>query len=429
MVNLRPFRALHYDPAAVGDLAAVIAPPYDVIDAAELDRLYDRSRYNVVRIDLNRSADRYAAAAAEFDAWLASGVLVRDTEACLYYYVQDFVLPEGGTRQRSGLMAAVRLEPFESGNIRPHERTFSRAKEDRLKLTIACRANLSSIFGVYPGHAGALAPAREAAEVAPAWIDVRDDRGGRHRVWRVADRSRIERMRAALGDATILIADGHHRYETSLAYRERRRAEGDTDSEAPHNYVLMYLASMEDPGLVVLPTHRLWRSAPGDVPPDWLARLAEHFDIEDFEPSAAGEAALLARLEREPGVGCFGLRSADPERCCLLRLRDERRLDEALPAVHPVVRRLDVEVLDALVLKRLLGVGASEAGIAYTHDQREALAAPRSGAARAAFLLRPPRMSEVEAVCSAGELMPQKSTYFYPKLQTGLVFHSLDRDE
>jgi uncharacterized protein (DUF1015 family) len=429
MVNLRPFRALHYDPAVVGDLAAVIAPPYDVIDAAELDRLYDRSPYNVVRIDLNRSADRYAASAAEFRAWLASGVLVRDAEPCLYYYVQDFVLPEGDARQRSGLMAAVRLEPFENGNIRPHERTFSRAKEDRLKLTIACRANLSSIFGIYPGHAEALAPAREISEGAPAWIDVRDERGGRHRVWRVPDPSRIEGIRASLRDATILIADGHHRYETALAYRERRRAEGDTDPDAPHNDVLMYLTSMEDPGLLVLPTHRLWRPTKGDARPDWFSRLAESFDIEEFEASPAGEAALLEQLERERGVACFGLRGAEPERCCILRFRDGSRLDGLMPDLHPVVRRLDVAVLDALVLRRMLGVGAAEGTIAYTHDQREALAAPRRGEATAAFLMRPPRMSEVEAVCMAGQLMPEKSTYFYPKLQTGLVFHSLDRDE
>jgi uncharacterized protein (DUF1015 family) len=427
MLNLRPFRALHYNAAAVGDLAAVIAPPYDVIDAAELDRLYERSPYNVVRIDLNRSADRYAASAAELRAWLASGVLVRDAEPCFYHYVQDFTLPDGEARRRSGLMVAVRLEPFSAGNIRPHERTFSRAKEDRLKLTIACRANLSPVFGVYPEHTGALAPAEHRSEHAEPWIDARDDHGSRHRVWRIADAGAIAAIQGALRDATVLIADGHHRYETALAYQDLRRAAGDTDPEAPHNYVLMVLTSMADPGLVVLPTHRLCRLPEGEPQRSWWSSLAAYFDVEDFPASAEGEARLWSHLGRETGAACFALRVARPARCCLLRLRDGHLLDAALAEIHPVVRRLDVTVLDALVLGRLLGLGTGEGEIGYTHDHREAFAAGRSGAG-AAFLLRSPRMSEVQAVSAAGQLMPQKSTYFYPKLATGLVFHCLDPD-
>jgi len=186
MIDLRPFRALHYDPAVVGDLADVIAPPYDVIDGAQLDRLGARSPYNVVRLILNRSEDRYAAAAAELAAWRRRGILVQERAPALYYYVQDFALADGSQRHRSGIMAAVRLEAFAAGNILPHERTFASAKADRLQLMRACRANLSAIFGVYPHGLDALASARAHADREPSWIDVTDG-GERHRVWRIIE--------------------------------------------------------------------------------------------------------------------------------------------------------------------------------------------------------------------------------------------------
>jgi uncharacterized protein (DUF1015 family) len=424
MIRIRPFRALHYDAAAVGDLAAVIAPPYDVIDDRQLDHLYERSPYNAVRLILNRSPDRYAAAAAELGEWRARGVLARDERPCLYYYVQDFALPGGVRRQRAGLMAAVHLESFAGGNIRPHERTFARAKEDRLKLLAACRANLSPIFGVYPDRLRALEPARrQSAEEAP-WIDVRDEVGDRHRVWRIADPSRVDRIGQALSDRTVFIADGHHRYETALAYRERLRERGDTEPEAPHDYVLMYLTSTDEPGLVLLPTHRVWR---GEAK-DWLAVVGEHFRVEDFPATLEGERALLARLAGETARGVLALRL--PDRACLLRLQDERLVDEALAELHPVVRWLDVTVLDGLVLRRLLGIdctrAAQEGELTYTHDDAQALRAAAREGAGAAFLLRAPRIEEVESACMAGQVMPEKSTYFYPKLQTGLVFHLLD---
>ena len=199
MIDFRPFRALHYDAAVAGPLADVIAPPYDVIDAAELDRLYARSPLNVVRLILNKSPDRYAAAAADLAAWRQRGALVQDREPCLYWYVQDFALADGTRHQRSGLLAAVRLQPFSAGNILPHERTFPSAKADRLKLMHACRTNLSPIFGVYPNRGEAAAPARATATATAPWIDV-EDGGQRHRVWRLAAPAVIAAM--AAGSAT-----------------------------------------------------------------------------------------------------------------------------------------------------------------------------------------------------------------------------------
>jgi uncharacterized protein (DUF1015 family) len=423
MIDPRPFHALHYDPAAVGDLADVIAPPYDVIDDAERDRLYARSPYNTVRLILNRAPDRYAAAAGDLAEWRRRGVLVRDREPGLYYYVQDFALPDGGRRQRSGLMAAVRLDPFGNGNILPHERTFPSAKADRLKLMAACRANLSAIFSVFPHGLEALAPARAHADASPAWIDVAES-GERHRVWRLTDRDAVARIIGGLRDVKVFIADGHHRYETALTYRDQRRAAGETDPDAPHNFLLMYLCSMDDPGLLILPTHRVWRAA---LPADWLARVGEHFEM---EPTS--DAALFAALANETRPGALGLHVRGATHLLRLRERDMAAVDRLLEAMHPVIRHLDVSVLDGFLLGRVLGIDSVRAGqegtLTFTHDDRQALHAVDAEGAAAAFLLRAPRMGEVERACLAGEVMPQKSTYFFPKLKSGLVFRLLDTD-
>lgn len=428
MITLRPFRSLYYDPAAAGDLAAVIAPPYDVIDEGQLERLYARSPFNVVRLILNREPDRYAAAAAELAAWKASGVLRRDPESCLYWYVQDFRVPGGGARQRSGLIGTVRLEPFESGNIRPHERTFARAKEDRLRLLRACRTNLSPIFGMYPHREEVLASVRPMLESQP-WVDVTDEAGERHRLWRIADPARIDEIARALRESSISIADGHHRYETALAYRDELQAQGSRDPEAPHNFVLMYLASMGDPGLVILPTHRLLHRLPSGNA-EARAKIESHFTVQALPGSAAGLRQLRAALEADQPPGTLGLRWAGEESLLLLRLQNPGVLEHHLSALHPVVRHLDVSVLDSFLLRDLLGIdcaaAAQEGRLTYTHDDEKADAAARSGSAAAAFFMRPPRIAEVEAACLAGQTMPQKSTYFYPKLLSGLVFHPLE---
>lgn len=429
MPILRPFRALHYDPRRAGNLATLIAPPYDVIDQAHLERLYDRDRHNVVRLILNREANRYDAAAGELAEWKREGILARDSEACLYFYVQDFRLADGSRYRREGLIASVRLERFSEGRIRPHERTFSRAKEDRLRLVRACETNLSPLFGVYADQWSATEPARAQAAAELPWIDVTDEFDERHRVWRVTSRTAIESIVAALRDTTVFIADGHHRYETALAYRDERHAAGETDPEAAHNFVLMYLASMDDPGLVILPTHRVIRRWPTAEMAARLAALEEHFSIESLPVSPQGERDALARLNADPAPGCFAVRATDPDRMLLLRLRNPQVLETRLSDFHPSVRSLDVTVLDAFVLRGLLGLectsAAQEGLLAYTHDDARAFDWVRKEGAAAAFLLRATKMVEVQAACLAGQTMPEKSTYFYPKLLSGLVFHPL----
>ena len=429
MIDLRPFRALHYNPALIADPAAVIAPPYDVIDDAAHARLLARSPYNVVRLILNREPNRYAAAAATLAAWRDERLLVQDPEGCFYDYVQDFSLPDGRRGRRAGLVATVRLEPFEAGNIRPHERTFARAKEDRLRLLEACRTNLSPIFGVYPGCIEPLDALRAGRRTAP-WLDLSDDRGERHRVWRLSDAATIDAITRAARGVSVFIADGHHRYETALAYRDRRRAEGGLDADAAPNFILMYLASMDDPGLVILPTHRVLRRLPSGRGEGWLESLRSYFEVETLTADDRGRGVLLSRLREATAPGLLGLCLGKPERLWLLRRRESPALDDALAGVHPAVRRLDVTLLDALVLRMAFGIdgtsAAQEGVLEYTHDDARAIAAVVSEGAAAAFVLRAPRIADVEAVCVAGQTVPEKSTYFYPKLMSGLVFHAFE---
>ena len=394
MAMIRPLAGLRYDPAHVGDVGRVLAPPYDVISPAEQTALYGRSPQNVVRLILPREPDRGAASARTLRAWVESGVLVREPEPAIYLYSQQFSLPDGSTRRRDGIICRLRLEDFSRGIVRPHERTLPGPKADRLAILRATGANLSPIMGLYdrPGE-----PVRElvgAAALGPPVIDV----SSWHQLWPITDAAAIERVTAALADETVIIADGHHRYETALAYRDEQRG-----NEAAR-YVLAYLANMEEEGVVILPTHRL---VPGPLslePAVLEARLRERFTVEPL-----------------PAVGCRSPGEID----CLLphrrvRLRARPEATARLAHLPPALRTLDVSLLHGLVLGPLLRV--ETARLAFTHEDEEAAEAVADGRAAAAFLLNPPTMTEVRAVCLAGELMPEKSTYFFPKLATGLVF-------
>lgn len=429
MPILQPFQALYYNRNACGDRSRVIAPPYDVISADYLADLYERSPYNVVRLILNRDPDRYESAARELRRWRDNEVLIRDPAPCFYYYVQDFRLRDGSTHTRGGLMAAVRLADFREGIILPHERTFASAREDRLKLLRACRVNLSPIFGMYADRADALEPVRRAAETEVPWIDVTDDRAERHRLWRVHRPDDIRHVIAGLRDATVFVADGHHRYETALAYRDECFAAGENDPHGPHCYVLMYLASMDDPGLVILPTHRVFARLPlsNDA---LLARLNELYASEALPNDGAGRGELSARLAGEDAPGSLGLCLAGKPDLLFLRLRDRAVIDRVLGRVDATVRTLDVGVLDGLLLRATLGIdcatAAQEGWLSYTHSDDEAIEAVGSGQAVASFLVRAPTIGQVRDACLAGQVMPEKSTYFYPKLLSGLIFRELD---
>ena len=427
MVMLRPFRPLRYNLGVVPDLADVVSPPYDVISVAHRNALHERSEHNVIHLILNRAADPYGTAAELLQAWRRDGVLARDSQPALCFYVEDFRLPNGHAHRREGIIGTVRLEPFSSRQIRPHERTFARAKEDRMRLLRACRTNLSPLFGLFADRMDVLDLARKAAGSRAADIDVRDDGDERHRVWLLHAADGIEAISAALAAEPVIIADGHHRYETALAYAEAQREQGQNDPEAPFNFVLMYLTSMSHPGLVILPTHRILTAGVKLDVRKFLAEIEEHFQLVRFPRSA--REAFRACLREHPQRGRFGITLAGQHESMVAIMRDEAVIERFASQFAPVVRRLDVTVLDRVILRGLLGIdctaAAQEGHLTYTHDEYAALTAVDQGA-EAAFLMNPPDIDDVEAVCRAGETMPQKSTYFFPKLLTGLVFHPFD---
>lgn len=426
MVMIRPFRALRYAAAQVGDVAQVVAPPYDVINDAERDRLYGVSEFNVIRLILNRDEDRYASAARHLNQWIAQRVLQRDAAPALYYYEEEFRLPNGGAFTRRGVLSAVRLEPFSAGVIRPHEKTFARAKKDRMALLEECKTNLSPIFGLVASAPEVFDPLRAAAARQAPCIELTDQHGWRHRVWAITDADSLSAVIDRLRDETVFIADGHHRYETALEYRDTLHANGAERATAAHNFILMYLTSMSEPGLLVLPTHRVLGSGVHIDAAALLQRFDEWFEAKPFARNEL--VALRAYLAEHPERARFAVGLQGRDDLLALSLKNPQVLDQLAATVTPTVRQLDVTVLDAVVLRGLLGidcVAAEQAGeLSYTHDDADAVAKLDAGAA-AVFVMNAPRLSAVAEVCLAGEVMPQKSTYFYPKLLSGLVLHPL----
>jgi uncharacterized protein (DUF1015 family) len=423
MADVLPLKALHYDLAKVGGLGEVASPPYDVIDAAERARLLGRSPYNAVAIDLpvpfdpNDPASRpvgdpYEDAARRIDAWRAEGVLQADTEDAVWAISQDYTAPDGSRHTRHGVLVRVRVEDYETGTVRPHERTHPGPLQDRLELTRATRLNLSPIFSLSTADPW---PLVEPALSPEPWGEVTDDDGTVNRVWRVADPAVVVAVVDRLAGAQLLIADGHHRYETARAYRDEVGGEG------PQNYTLMALTGLDDPGLTVFPTHRLLSGFSHDPArrEHLLAGLDELFEVtevprEELDPAAA------------EGVGVFGLFDAADGSSRRLRLRDTAELDRRLAGKPEAYRRLDSAILETLVLEGLAGMSeediAERRGLEYAKGVPEAVEMVADGIYDLAFILRPVPIEQVRAVAATDENMPPKSTYFFPKVMTGFVF-------
>jgi uncharacterized protein (DUF1015 family) len=422
MAEIQPLNALHYDPAVVGPLAAVTSPPYDVIDAAQREELLARSPFNVVAIDLPKAQpggpDPYMAAGDLLQSWRMQGVVVHDSEPALWAHAQRYTGPDGQLRTRRGFFCRVRIEGYGPGRVRPHERTHPGPKEDRLRLMRATRANLSPIFSLFSDPAGAAWSALEPATAqAPPWGEVSDAEGTVHRLWRVTDTDAIAAVQHATRDAELLIADGHHRYETAATYAEEIGGEG------PHRYMLMCLVALEDPGLTVFATHRLVRGL--DRPRQEALRdaLKRDFEIEEVP---------LERIAPEPGPGPLklGYIDAHHQTPYRLTLKDQAIADAALQGFSDAYRRLDTGVLEALLLKGPLGLTDEDISrledFFYARSTEEAVEMVRTGQYELAFFMRPTPVSQVAEVAASGENMPPKSTFFYPKLLTGLLFNPLD---
>ncbi len=434
MATVRPFRGLRFEPALAGPLEVCLAPPYDVISPELQQRLLALGPYNIVHVDFapdragdGASENKYARAAAAYRRWRRAGVLVREAAPALYLTESDFPPPcgervEGRVLTRRGLLAAVRLVSFDAGVVLPHERTLSGPKADRLALMEATAAALSPIFSLYRDPDGAVAGLLARAAARPPDAEATDPDGLRHRLWVVTDPALTAVIAAAFEGRRLYIADGHHRYETALAYGERH---GELPSAG---YVPMALTALEDSGLVVLPTHRVLR---GVAPLDLEAvarRLAPRFRVAHLEgPLPALLAGLAEAGRRGPAfLAATAARTEPPAR----RVARLEWSDPAALAARSPRSRLDVALLEQEVLEGVFGLTAESIAkqehLAYVKDPVEALRLIEASEASHAFLLNGTKPAEVVAVAEAGETMPQKSTFFYPKVPTGLVILPLD---
>lgn len=432
MSLIAPFRAVTYHPRLAGSLDHLIAPPYDVISPSEQEALYARHPCNCVRIILNRvepgddpATAPYQRAAAFLRDWLAEGILAEDHAPAYYLYRQDFTDPVSGERKtRRALFCALRLHPYSEGVVLPHEETRTSAREDRLRLLRATAANTEPIYGLFDDDSGRFGSLTATVEQGPP--DMRANwQGDLHALWRVSNSTLVAGFEQAVGSGPIWIADGHHRYETSLAFRDELAA-AHPEAAAEAGRILIGLTPFDDPGLVVLPTHRLVRN----LPPERIAALAENLEG-GFHVEHVDYAVLAARAAATEEDGRIALGLALPERALWLTLADAGLMEAFAAGRSPAWRALDVSVLHTLILERLLGISADQLAttqdIVYTRDREEALRSVQTGACQAAFILRRPSARQVRLVALAREKMPPKSTYFYPKLWSGLVMRRLLR--
>jgi uncharacterized protein (DUF1015 family) len=435
----------------------LVAPPYDVIDPALQSRLYARSPYNVVRVDLgittpsdNDCDNRYTRAAALLDRWKAGGVLVRDPEPAVTFVEESFTGPDGRPSVRHGLLAAVRLHDFGEGVIFPHEETFSGPKEDRYRLMAATGMSLSPVFLLYDLPADEITSAwRTAAGGDEPYLAVCDEEGTTTRLWRETAPERLRLMGEVLAEAPLIIADGHHRYETALRYRDHRRSQapgGETEGRAAHEYVLAYLSNMADPALTIYATHRLVKG----LDPARIAALPEtlasDFVVERLggglargaaAPSAAGSTQVAAAAQAQAAItaylktnrrGAFGLWVPDLTTPYGLRSRRPAVLEADVPGHSPAYRGLDVVIMESLIFQKALEIESgpgTEEHVTYFKDAGDAFARLAAGEFQAGLFMNPTGLDQVREVALGGERMPQKATFFYPKLPTGLVFYDL----
>lgn len=434
MADIRAFRGYRYDLGRVGSLSDVVAPPYDVIDESLQQALYDRSPYNAVRLELPRAEgqeDRYALAARTLKQWIADDVLRQDGNRSLYIYEQQFNIDDK-TYTRRGFFCRVRLESFTTGRIFPHEQTLSGPKADRLKLYQATGFNISPIFGLYPDSEGEIGRLFDGITHKQPPLEAADHLGVINRMWVVSNDHLITEVVGLMGGKPLFIADGHHRYETGLKYLEELKASGEvTDDEHPANYCLMMLVSMADPGLIILPTHRLVTLPAQLTMPQLEQVLSEHFEISGEYGSAADAWQLLDSQGTSPDgtQPLIGFGTAADQCWRVFRLKDPHVMDHLAADHSPDWRCLAVSILHTLVFDKLFPEKLNlKPQCQYVHKVSEVIEAIANRHCSLAALVPSATMPHVQRIAGNREKMPPKSTYFYPKILTGMVFNSLKND-
>jgi uncharacterized protein (DUF1015 family) len=459
MAVVAPFKALRFNPFKFERLEDVVTPPYDIIDEKKQASFQARNPYNMIYLDISKSPgkgddseQRYNTARNYFTKWQEDEVLIRDTEPGIYLYNIDYTLPSGLRLTRKGLVALVRLSEFSEGIVKPHEETFATVTADRLRLMDACQAQFSQVFSLYADGGSNIIAALEKGRSEKPLYEVRDADGGRHTIWPVVEEEILAGAQELFRDKSIYIADGHHRYSTALQYRNTLQGKpGGIPEQSPYNYIMMYLCPMEDPGLSVLPTHRLVTLPDGVIPGlpamDQLAgMMSKAFSLEEVKGGSREilVSEVLARMEDRLAEGkkdqtMFGLYHAGEDRCFLLTLNDEALQSKTLAQRHPALRDLDVVVLSDLVLEEILGLHYERREnnnlVRYFADPDEALdvavkdCIEKEDSLPLLFLMNNTKVQQVKRVADENLIMPHKSTYFYPKILTGLLINKLNPDE
>jgi len=434
MPEIQAFRAIRYNLGKVGSLSNVIAPPYDVIGPELQDQLYQKSPYNVVRLILNKIepgdddevSNRYTRAARFLRDWQAEGVLYTDPDPAIYVYHQEFT-SEGETYRRRGFMARVRLSPFGEGKVFPHEETLPGPKVDRLMLMTTTKANLSQVFGLYPDPANEAQDILDEAAAKLTPVVATDHLGVVSRVWAVTDVSTIAKVSAVVGPKPLFIADGHHRYETACEYRRHIYESGFLGPDHPANYGLMMFVGMEDPGLIVMPTHRLFRGLPALTSEEVAARLSPCFTTRATGRSLGEANAVWEDVETCGNQGAIGLFTQKDQSWTIAELTEagRARMAEVAKEHTEEWRALGVALLHRLLIEDLLG-GKDLPKPRYVHLVQEVVEGLKSGDFPLAALVMPATVQHIRTISLTGERMPAKSTYFYPKLLSGLVINPLE---
>lgn len=444
MAQIAPFRGIRYSDKRISDLRQVVIPPYDVITPEEQELFHHASPYSMVRLELGKPAEEdsehnnpHTRAARYLEEWQAEEILVREETPCIYYYELEYSLTPQLRQTRYGFICALRLEDFRSGGVRPHERTFQNVKDERLRLMLACHANLSPIFALYSDRDQVVDSALRSAKEPDPVICYKEDIGMEHKIWRVCDTPVLKQVAALMEPKTIFIADGHHRYETGLNYRTIQRERlGTSAPHEAHEYIMMYLSNMNDGGLTILPTHRMLRNLDEVKSDAFLEAARAYFEISRYEMNEAGKSAWEDALReggalleniigfcRRGGSSLYLLKAKPREISAYLRRRD----------IPEELHGLDVVVVDQVILRNLLGLSeaylADEKNIHFKHNLVDALSLIRSGDYQAGFFINHTRIEQVQEVASAGLIMPHKSTYFYPKVGSGLVIRLLGEDD
>ena len=441
MAEIRPFRGVRYNQQLVKDLAAVTCSLYDITTPEMQQEFYHQSEYNFVRLEHGRELpqdtatdNKYTRSAATFEQWLKQGVLKVDEVPAIYLYDHHFNHQANDYRRR-GMVVRVRLEEWDKLVIRPHEGILTKPKDDRLSLLRACQANTSSVFAMFEDQGQRVSSLLALEERNEPVINFTSADGERHQVWAITEPEAVNQICGILAHQHLYIADGHHRYESALTYRRERSACSSTMSgDDAFNFVMMTLVDFSDPGLFVLPPHRLIRGISKSILGEFRAELGTFFDIEQLPLSVPDvwqqvDDLLTGMKLREVNQARFILFGLDAEHLLVLKLRDPAAASQMMPFFHSeLYKNLDISIIDHIILEGLLGLDSSreEARIDYSYDKQEVVNRVLAQEYQLAFILNPIKPEVIKAIADAGDRMPRKSTYFYPKLPAGLVFNRLE---